>query len=75
MSTPTFRAAVVRTPSGPDSIEIIAVPLTEQGQVPVRRSMHHVVGPLLGAIGQATRRREIAGECPQSLCCRGAGLM
>ncbi|WP_227981173.1 NADP-dependent oxidoreductase [Nocardia spumae] len=31
MSTPTFRAAVVRTPSGPDSIEIIDVPLTEPG--------------------------------------------
>ncbi|MYR05285.1 zinc-binding dehydrogenase [Gordonia sp. SID5947] len=31
MSTPTFHAAVVRTPSGPDSIEIIDVPLTEPG--------------------------------------------
>ena len=26
MSTPTFRAAVVRTPGGPDSIEIVDVP-------------------------------------------------
>ncbi|VFA97743.1 NADP-dependent oxidoreductase [Nocardia cyriacigeorgica] len=30
-STTTFRAAVVRTPSGPDSIEIIDVPVTEPG--------------------------------------------
>ncbi|NUS95731.1 MAG: NADP-dependent oxidoreductase [Nocardia sp.] len=36
MSTPTFRAAVVRTPSGPDSIEIIDVPLTEPGPGEVR---------------------------------------
>ncbi len=31
MSTPAFRAAVVRTPAGPDSIEIIDVPLAEPG--------------------------------------------
>ncbi|WP_327117030.1 NADP-dependent oxidoreductase [Nocardia sp. NBC_01730] len=31
MSTLTFRAAVVRTPSGPDSIEIIDVPVAEPG--------------------------------------------
>ena len=31
MSTATFRAAVVRTPSGPDSIEIIDVPVAEPG--------------------------------------------
>ncbi|MGC4960402.1 NADP-dependent oxidoreductase [Gordonia sp. DT218] len=36
MSTPTFRAAVVRNPSGPDSIEIIDVPLTEPGPGEVR---------------------------------------
>lgn len=36
MSTPTFRAAVVRTPNGPDSIEIIDVPLTEPGPGEVR---------------------------------------
>ncbi|WP_328387384.1 NADP-dependent oxidoreductase [Nocardia sp. NBC_00416] len=36
MSTPTFRAAVVRTPSGPDSIEIIDIPLTEPGPGEVR---------------------------------------
>lgn len=31
MSTHTFRTAVVRTPSGPDSIEIIDVPVVEPG--------------------------------------------
>jgi NADPH:quinone reductase-like Zn-dependent oxidoreductase len=31
MSTSAFRAAVVRTPAGPDSIEIIDVPLAEPG--------------------------------------------
>ena len=31
MSVATFRAAVVRTPDGPDSIEIIDVALTEPG--------------------------------------------
>jgi NADPH:quinone reductase-like Zn-dependent oxidoreductase len=31
MSTSTFRAAVVRTPGGPDSIEIIDVPIAEPG--------------------------------------------
>jgi NADPH:quinone reductase-like Zn-dependent oxidoreductase len=38
MSTSTFRAAVVRTPGGPDSIEIIDVPVVrpEAGQVRVR---------------------------------------
>ncbi|ONM49550.1 zinc-binding dehydrogenase [Nocardia donostiensis] len=36
MSTPTFRAAVVRTPSGPDSIEIIDIPLAEPGPGEVR---------------------------------------
>jgi NADPH:quinone reductase-like Zn-dependent oxidoreductase len=35
MST-TFRAAVVRTPSGPDSIEIIDVPIVEPGPGQVR---------------------------------------
>lgn len=36
MSTSTFRAAVVRTPGGPDSIEIIDVPLAEPGPGEVR---------------------------------------
>ncbi|MEV3937475.1 NADP-dependent oxidoreductase [Glycomyces sp. NPDC049804] len=36
MSTPTFRTAVVRTPNGPDSIEVIDVPLTEPGPGQVR---------------------------------------
>ncbi|GLY64520.1 NADP-dependent oxidoreductase [Amycolatopsis taiwanensis] len=36
MSTPTFRAAVVRTPSGPGSIEIIDVPVAEPGPGEVR---------------------------------------
>jgi NADPH:quinone reductase-like Zn-dependent oxidoreductase len=31
MSTATFRTAVVRTPGGPDSIEILDVPLPEPG--------------------------------------------
>ena len=36
MSTSTFRAAVVRTPNGPDSIEIIDVPVAEPGPGEVR---------------------------------------
>ncbi|MBN2623366.1 MAG: NADP-dependent oxidoreductase [Acidimicrobiales bacterium] len=36
MSTSTFRAAVVRTPSGPDSIEIIDVPVRAPGPGEVR---------------------------------------
>ncbi|BDT87239.1 alcohol dehydrogenase catalytic domain-containing protein [Nocardia cyriacigeorgica] len=32
----TFRAAVVRTPNGPDSIEIIDIPVTEPGPGEVR---------------------------------------
>ncbi|MGV0735155.1 NADP-dependent oxidoreductase [Mycobacterium syngnathidarum] len=36
MSVPTFRAAVVRTPSGPDSIEIVDVPVAEPGPGQVR---------------------------------------
>lgn len=36
MSTSTYRAAVVRTPEGPDSIEIIDVPLAEPGPGQVR---------------------------------------
>jgi NADPH:quinone reductase-like Zn-dependent oxidoreductase len=35
-TTTTFRTAVVRTPSGPDSIEIIDVPVTEPGPGQVR---------------------------------------
>ena len=36
MNTAAFRAAVVRTPSGPDSIEIIDVPVAEPGPGEVR---------------------------------------
>ena len=36
MSTATFKAAVVRTPGGPDSIEIIDVPVAEPGPDEVR---------------------------------------
>ncbi len=36
MSASTFRAAVVRTPGGPDSIEIIDVPVVEPGPGEVR---------------------------------------
>src|SRR4051794_842472 len=36
MSTLTFRAAVIRTPGGPDSIEIIDVPVLEPGPGEVR---------------------------------------
>ena len=36
MSTSTFRTAVVRTPAGPDSIEIIEVPIVEPGPEKVR---------------------------------------
>ena len=35
-TTPTFRAAVVRTPGGPDAIEIIDVPVLEPGPGQVR---------------------------------------
>ena len=36
MGTPTFRTAVVRTPGGPDSIEIIDVPVVDPGPREVR---------------------------------------
>ncbi|WP_280253009.1 NADP-dependent oxidoreductase [Nocardia abscessus] len=36
MSTSTFRTAVVRTPSGPDAIEILDVPVVEPGPGEVR---------------------------------------
>lgn len=36
MSTSTFRAAVVRTPDGPDSIEIVDVPVREPGPGEIR---------------------------------------
>ena len=39
MSTSTFRTAVVRTPGGPDSIEIIEVPVAEPGTGEVRVSI------------------------------------
>ncbi|WP_306367786.1 NADP-dependent oxidoreductase [Nocardiopsis sp. CC223A] len=36
MGTPTFRTAVVRVPSGPDSIEFVDVPLREPGPGEIR---------------------------------------
>ena len=36
MSTSTVRTAVVRTPAGPDSIEIIEVPVVQPGPGEVR---------------------------------------
>src|SRR6476661_3784115 len=39
MSTSTYRTAIVRTPDGPDSIEIIDVPLVEPGSGEVRVSI------------------------------------
>jgi NADPH:quinone reductase-like Zn-dependent oxidoreductase len=36
MTTPTFRTAAVRTPGGPDQIEILRVPLAEPGTGQVR---------------------------------------
>jgi NADPH:quinone reductase-like Zn-dependent oxidoreductase len=36
MTTPTFRTAAVRTPGGPDAIEILHVPLAEPGTGQVR---------------------------------------
>ncbi|MGD9891945.1 MAG: NADP-dependent oxidoreductase, partial [Dehalococcoidia bacterium] len=36
MSTTTFRSAVVRTPGGPDAIEIIDVPVVAPGPSEVR---------------------------------------
>lgn len=36
MSAATFRAAVVRVPNGPDSIEIIEVPVAEPGPGQIR---------------------------------------
>jgi len=53
MSIPTFRAAVVRTPSGPESIEIIDVPVAEPGPGEVRvRIAAAAVNPVdLGVAG------------------------
>ena len=39
MSTSTFRAAVVRTPNGPDSIEIVDVPVRQPGPGEIRVSV------------------------------------
>jgi NADPH:quinone reductase-like Zn-dependent oxidoreductase len=39
MTTSTYRTAIVRTPDGPDSIEIIDVPLVEPGSGEVRISI------------------------------------
>jgi NADPH:quinone reductase-like Zn-dependent oxidoreductase len=39
MSTSTFRAAIVRTPNGPDSIEIVDVPVVDPGTGGVRVSI------------------------------------
>ncbi|GAA4913684.1 NADPH:quinone reductase-like Zn-dependent oxidoreductase [Stackebrandtia albiflava] len=53
MSTSTFRTAVVRNPNGPDSIEIIDVPVTEPGPGEVRvRVAAAAVNPVdLGVAG------------------------
>jgi NADPH:quinone reductase-like Zn-dependent oxidoreductase len=53
MSTPTFRTAVVRTPGGPDSIEIIHVPVVEPGPGAIRiRVAAAPVNPVdLGVVG------------------------
>ena len=53
MSTATFRAAVVRTPGGPDSIEITNVPVAEPGPGEVRvRIAAAAVNPVdLGVAG------------------------
>lgn len=53
MSTSTFRAAVVRTPGGPDSIEIIDVPVVEPGPGEVRVAIAAApVNPVdLGVVG------------------------
>jgi NADPH:quinone reductase-like Zn-dependent oxidoreductase len=39
MPTPTFRTAIVRTPDGPESIEIVHVPRAEPGPDQVRVSI------------------------------------
>jgi NADPH:quinone reductase-like Zn-dependent oxidoreductase len=60
MSTSAFRTAVVRSPSGPDSIEIIDVPVVEPGPgearvgiaaAPVNPVDLAVAGGFLHAIG------------------------
>jgi NADPH:quinone reductase-like Zn-dependent oxidoreductase len=53
LSTSTFRAAFVRTPGGPDSIEIIDVPVVEPGPDEVRVSIAAApVNPVdLGVVG------------------------
>jgi NADPH:quinone reductase-like Zn-dependent oxidoreductase len=53
MSTATFRAAVIRTPGGPDSIEIIDVPFAEPGPGEVRVQIAAApVNPVdLGVVG------------------------
>ncbi|MFG3257046.1 NADP-dependent oxidoreductase [Streptomyces sp. NPDC048172] len=55
MSTSTFRAAVVRSPEGPGSIEIIEVPIVEPGPGEVRvRIAAASVNPVdLGVVGGA----------------------
>jgi NADPH:quinone reductase-like Zn-dependent oxidoreductase len=53
VSTSTFRTAVVRTPDGPDSIEIIDVPVVEPGPSEVRVAVAAApVNPVdLGVVG------------------------
>ena len=53
MSTTTYRAAVVRTPSGPDSIEIVDIPVTEPGPGEIRVAVAAAaVNPVdLGVVG------------------------
>lgn len=53
MSTSTFRTAVVRNPAGPDSIEIVEVPIVEPGPGEVRLEIAAApVNPVdLGVVG------------------------
>lgn len=63
MST-TFRTAVVRTPSGPDSIEIIDVPVTEPGPGQIRVAVAGAaVNPVdLGVVAGLFHRRGLVHQ-------------
>ena len=64
MSIATFRAAVVRTPSGPESIEIIDVPVAEPGPGEVRvRIFAAAVNPVdLGVAGGLFHRMGLVSQ-------------
>ena len=70
MST-TFRTAVVRTPGGPDSIEIIDVPVVEPGPGHVRVEIAAAaVNPVdLDDLFQGVRVRGRHGESVHDRCC------